>query len=199
MANVERTAKDTMNVVTESGSSNETPEIKRGSGALCKDIASESQVMACDYINFRLGREGYFWRECPELPCPNDIRLCMRSMGEEFEKLYCRQFSSMTDALNISPAIAFPTFHEVCEELFNDGITWGRIVALYAFGGTLAVQFLRKGMEELTSCTADWVAQYTQQQLSQWIAENGGWVCRIFYFAFFLNYFVFSFALFRIQ
>ncbi|KRZ14215.1 Bcl-2-like protein 1 [Trichinella zimbabwensis] len=146
----------------------------------CFDIArdaveSEACVIACDYINHRLLKSNYVWTDCPDLPKPNCISLCMRTMGEELEQRYERSFKSMSETLQISPTTAYPTFLAICDQLFNDGIRWGRIVALYAFGGSLSLQCVRKNMPELVSSIADWLAMYTETHLSQWIIENGGW------------------------
>ncbi|OUC46612.1 Bcl-2-like protein 1 domain protein [Trichinella nativa] len=155
-----------------------------GERSNCFDIArdaveSEACVIACDYINHRLLKSNYVWTDCPDLPKPNCISLCMRTMGEELEQRYERSFKSMSETLQISPTTAYPTFLAICDQLFNDGIRWGRIVALYAFGGSLSLQCVRNNMPELVSSIADWLAMYTETHLSQWIIENGGRLCEV--------------------
>jgi len=44
----------------------------------------------------------------------------------------------------------------IVNELFTDGIKWGRIVALFAFSGALAVQCIQKEMPILVEQVVDW-------------------------------------------
>lgn len=141
-----------------------------------QDVDSEAYIMSCDYIQSKLRKAGYSWPDCPELPEPTPVRLAMRSLGEEFERLYHQVFDGMCDSLQITPVTAYPTFFGVADELFREGVTWGRIVALFAFGGALSEQCIHKEMPQLVTYVADWVALYTETHLSQWITDNGGWV-----------------------
>lgn len=142
------------------------------------DVDSEAYIMVCDYIQAKLQKAGYFWPDCPELPEPNAVRLAMRFIGEEF----LLDSYDLSDTLKITPTMAYTLFFELVDNLFRAGITWGRIVSLFAFGGFIAEQCIRKGISQLVSYIADWVALYTEIHLSQWIIDNGGWVCMIILF-----------------
>lgn len=64
-------------------------------------------------------------------------------------------------------------------QIFAGGayISWGRIVALYCFGGLLALRCCRQeNLQDLTSNVADWLAVYTETRLDAWIRSHGGWV-----------------------
>lgn len=91
-------------------------------------------------------------------------------------------FDGMCDTLQVTLSTAYPTFFGVADELFAQGITWGRVVALFAFGGALSEHCVRKGTPQLVTYVADWVALYTEAHLASWIASNGGWVI---FFSFF--------------
>jgi len=52
------------------------------------DIDYEAQIMACDYINSKLRKSCLRWHKCPDLPWPSNLRLMMRSLGEESELHY---------------------------------------------------------------------------------------------------------------
>lgn len=145
-------------------------------------IGDEVYLLACDYINYRLRKAGFSWPDCPTLPAdPSRYCLVMRTLGDEFERRYAEVFHDMSTTLQITPDTASSTFLSVCGELFRGNgdqieIKWGRIVALYAFAGALAVQCVDKEMPQQVSNIAEWVTFYTQTHLSDWIASHGGWV-----------------------
>lgn len=58
----------------------------------------------------------------------------------------------------------------------GETIKWSRIVALYAFGGLLAVECVKNGLEDQISHIADWIYIYVRNKLSFWICRHGGWV-----------------------
>lgn len=93
-------------------------------------------------------------------------------------------FDSMCDQLHLTPTTTYPTFVGIADEIFQTGKNWGRIVAFFAFGATLAVYCARR--EELFNLIDDiveWVSRYMDQNLSEWVEENGGWVRKIDYFS----------------
>jgi len=85
-------------------------------------------------------------------------------------------FDDMCATIHVTPTSAYPTFFGVADELFVQGVTWGRVVALFAFGGALSEHCMHRGMPQLVSHVADWVALYTETYLAHWIVANGGWV-----------------------
>lgn len=101
------------------------------------------------------------------------------------EKIYTymyllQVFDDMCNQLHITPNNAQATFVTIINELFSDGIKWGRIVALFAFSGALAVQCVEKEMPLLVEQVVDWTVAYIDAHLMSWIVQNGDWVC-IFY------------------
>jgi len=65
----------------------------------------------------------------------------------------------------------------IVNELFSDGIKSGRIVALFAFSGALAVQCIQKEMPMLVEQVVDWTVANIDGHLMTWIVQNGEWVC----------------------
>lgn len=177
-----------------------------GSGAISQQQQQQTDEeplslpyeIVCDYINWRIEKEGRVWRERPvelDYTTPSQYSQVMRSLGEEFERRYTDVFEDMCDRLQITPSSAYATFVGVCQELFREGIRWGRIVALFTFAGALAMECQRKQIPQLVGCVADWAATYVETHLEVWIAQNGGWVgvccgyvvCLIFQFFFSLQ------------
>ncbi|XP_057713672.1 apoptosis regulator Bcl-2 [Corythoichthys intestinalis] len=105
-----------------------------------------------------------------------DIHRVLREAGDELERLYQPDFSEMSRQLYLSSTTAQRRFAEVIDELFRDGVNWGRIIAFFEFGGTVCVECATK--EDMTSQVdhiAEWMTEYLNGPLSSWIQENGGW------------------------
>ena len=139
--------------------------------------AVDARALVADYIKFRLEKQNLEWTDNPPvLDSPGQVQQTMRVLGQEFEERYNDVFNEMCNQLHITPNTAQQTFVAIVNELFSDGVRWGRVVALYAFAGALAVQCVEKEMPVLVPQIADWVTQYINNNLRSWIRENGGWV-----------------------
>ncbi|KAL6032182.1 hypothetical protein STEG23_037172 [Scotinomys teguina] len=103
------------------------------------------------------------------------VKQTLREAGDEFELRYRRAFSDLTSQLHITPGTAYQSFEQVVNELFRDGVNWGRIVAFFSFGGALCVESVDKEMQVLVSRIASWMATYLNDHLEPWIQDNGGW------------------------
>ena len=64
---------------------------------------------------------------------------------QKFNEEYGGVLEEMINRLNLESNTVYPSFVAVCKEIFKDGINWGRIVALFAFGGRLAVYCAEHG------------------------------------------------------
>ncbi|XP_067324379.1 bcl-2-like protein 1 [Anolis sagrei] len=104
-----------------------------------------------------------------------DVSQTLREAGDEFELRYRRAFSDLTSQLHITLGTAYQSFEQVVNELFHDGVNWGRIVAFFSFGGALCVESVDKEMQGLVGRIASWMTTYLTEHLDPWIQENGGW------------------------
>ncbi|XP_051944616.1 apoptosis regulator Bcl-2 isoform X1 [Hippocampus zosterae] len=105
-----------------------------------------------------------------------DIHRVLREAGDELERLYQPDFTEMSRQLYLSSTTAQRRFAEVIDELFRDGVNWGRIIAFFEFGGTVCVECATK--EDMTSQVdniAEWMTEYLNGPLGSWIQDNGGW------------------------
>lgn len=114
------------------------------------------------------------------LPCGGieTVKAALRDSADEFELLFTQAFSDLSSQLDVTPDTAYHSFKSVMDELFKDGVNWGRIVGLFAFGGVLCVECVEKNMSELVSRIADWMTMYLDEHISPWIQSQGGWVSR---------------------
>uniref|UniRef100_A0AAZ3PCK6 Apoptosis regulator Bcl-2 family BH4 domain-containing protein n=1 Tax=Oncorhynchus tshawytscha TaxID=74940 RepID=A0AAZ3PCK6_ONCTS len=103
------------------------------------------------------------------------IHRVLREAGDELERLYQPDFAEMSHQLYLTSSMAERRFREVIDELFRDGVNWGRIVAFFEFGGTICVECVNKEMTSQVDHIAGWMAEYLNGPLHNWIQENGGW------------------------
>lgn len=104
------------------------------------------------------------------------VHAALRDSAEEFEKLFAQAFSDLSSQLVITPDTAYQSFKNVMDEVFKDGVNWGRIVGLFAFGGVLCVECVEKDASELVCRIADWMTIYLDEHINPWIQSQGGWV-----------------------
>ncbi|XP_029007025.1 bcl-2-like protein 1 [Betta splendens] len=103
------------------------------------------------------------------------VKVALRDSAEEFELRFTLAFSDLSSQLDVTLDTAYHSFKSVMDELFKDGVNWGRIVGLFAFGGVLCVECVEKNMSELVSRVADWMTLYLDEHISPWIQSQGGW------------------------
>ncbi|KAG7168218.1 uncharacterized protein LOC121867532 [Homarus americanus] len=64
----------------------------------------------------------------------------------------------------------------LCSELFKDGITRERIVALFTFVGDVAVHQVRLQGQEFLQLLMQWSLKYLVDNICKWVQDNGGWI-----------------------
>ena len=106
----------------------------------------------------------------------DEVKEALRDSANEFELRYARAFSDLSSQLHITPGTAYRSFESVMDEVFRDGVNWGRVVGLFAFGGALCVECVEKEMSSLVPRIADWMSLYLDNHIQPWIHSQGGWV-----------------------
>ncbi|KAB5579727.1 hypothetical protein PHYPO_G00198310 [Pangasianodon hypophthalmus] len=143
------------------------------------------------YLNHKLSKNGHAWefhgcrasslddqeeRE-KESARRATLHRALREAGDELESLYRPDLAEMTKRLRATPVGAEQRcFAAVADELFRDGVNWGRVVAFFEFGAMVCVQCAPEA--ERSACAenvARWMAEYLNGPLNGWIQENGGW------------------------
>ena len=101
----------------------------------------------------------------------------MRRAVHELSKKYDAIFKKFIQDLSIDELNGFQTLANVADELFREGpINWGRIVALYAFGGYVARYSVSAKDSDVINMIGEFLGFYVSKKLGSWIHENGGWV-----------------------
>ncbi|XP_023933050.1 bcl-2-like protein 2 [Lingula anatina] len=132
-----------------------------------------SRPLVRDYIATRLKKTGC--NMLADSQEPTRLHQCMRLLGEEFEQRYRTVFQDLCGQLHLTQTTAYPAFFQIADEIFQDGVKWGRIVGLIAFGGALSVYCVEKEMPGLVENIIEWETTYLDTQLAPWIIQHGGW------------------------
>lgn len=103
------------------------------------------------------------------------VKEALRDSANEFELRFARAFSDLQNQLHITPATAYQSFESVMDEVFRDGVNWGRIVGLFTFGGALCVECVEKEMSPLVGRIVEWMTVYLDNHIQGWIDSQGGW------------------------
>ncbi|KAM6927625.1 bcl-2-like protein 1 [Xenentodon cancila] len=125
-------------------------------------------------VNTCAGQPG---KSCTPPGSIETVKSALKDAAAEFELLFRQSFNDLSLQLDITRDTAYQTFKSVLDELFKDGVNWGRIVGLFAFVGVLSVDCVERNMSELVPRVADWMTLYLDEQLDPWIQSQGGWDC----------------------
>ncbi|KAA0723740.1 Apoptosis regulator BAX [Triplophysa tibetana] len=66
-------------------------------------------------------------------------------------------------------------FMTVARSIFEDGINWGRVVALFHLAYRLIYKALTQNHFETIRRIISWVLQFIKENISVWIRAQGGW------------------------
>lgn len=70
-------------------------------------------------------------------------------------------------------------FKRVTEEMFKDGVHWGKIVALLSFTTNYTLYAIRQGMDgSIVESVCGWTVIFMERELGDWFQEHS-WVSRI--------------------
>ena len=116
------------------------------------------------YIGQRLERDDFEWVDRPAErvvdghPRPfsdadADIHATMWRVTSDFEQRYVEAFEELGGQLEIDRESAYQTFQGLLGATFQDGVSWGRIVALMCLSGALTSKCVSLQLPELGSLT----------------------------------------------
>ncbi|PIO26707.1 hypothetical protein AB205_0101890, partial [Aquarana catesbeiana] len=63
----------------------------------------------------------------------------------------------------------------VASEIFTAGITWGKVVSLYAVAAGLAMDCVKHSQPALVLTIVDCVGEFIRTTLVTWLKRRGGW------------------------
>lgn len=123
------------------------------------------------------GSISHLCKRTPQSEQHATIHRVLREAGDELERLYQPDFTEMSRQLYLTSTTAQRRFAEVIDELFRDGVNWGRIIAFFEFGAAVCAECATKEeMSPQVDNIAEWMTEYLNGSLNSWIQDNGGWV-----------------------
>ncbi|XP_030612017.1 apoptosis regulator Bcl-2-like [Archocentrus centrarchus] len=161
--------------------------------------AYSSRDIVEDYLHYKLLCRGVAWPSAPPPHRPgqrraNDVgaprqdprvapprlQSVLRSAGDELERLYGAELSAQVSVLRLrgdgGDAARLRNMTAIREELFRDGVNWGRIVTMMELGGALSAEVAMTGDTGHVDDIAGWMEESLDSPLLQrWIQDNGGW------------------------
>lgn len=153
-----------------------------------REIAEQARYLCSKYIEARFKRSDLCLYKPNsnnkrhevklEATCSQDVVDTLCEVGELLEKSYPLLFNNVVGQLNFRLSLELvvcDVFNRVCDQIIASGINWGRIVALYAFSGALALDCTKYGDARLVKLVSKWMARFTRSRLCPWIQQNGGW------------------------
>ncbi|XP_061550674.1 bcl-2-related ovarian killer protein homolog B [Phycodurus eques] len=149
-----------------------------------KELVSQAKALCRDFIVSRLNQNGLAWSKSelnlsPSGPALADVSFVLVCLGDELERILPSLYRNVARQLNISVAMetmVSDAFIGVATEIFSTGITWGKVVSMYAVAGALAVDCVRQGHASTVHIIVDSLGQFVRKYLAQWLKRRGGWV-----------------------
>ncbi|XP_016386484.1 bcl-2-related ovarian killer protein homolog B [Sinocyclocheilus rhinocerous] len=148
-----------------------------------KELVFQSKELCRDFIHSRIVREGLSWSKVEsDLPEPHgalvNISVVLLKLGDELECMRPYVYRNIAKQLNISvavEAVVSDAFLSVATEILVMGITWGKVVAIYAVAAGLAVDCVRQGHPVMVHTIVDSLGEFVRRNLVPWLKKRGGW------------------------
>uniref|UniRef100_A0A4W4H6U3 Bcl-2 Bcl-2 homology region 1-3 domain-containing protein n=1 Tax=Electrophorus electricus TaxID=8005 RepID=A0A4W4H6U3_ELEEL len=147
------------------------------------DLVSQSMMLCRYFMCSRIIREGLSWSKVePGLPAPDgalgDVLRVLLKLGDELDYLQPYLYRNVAKQLRISVAtetMVIDAFLSVATEILSLGITWGKVVAIFAVAGGLAVDCVRQGHPAMLHTIVESLGELVGKSLASWLKKRGGW------------------------
>eukprot|EP00118_Oscarella_pearsei_P027994 m.311453 g.311453 ORF g.311453 m.311453 type:complete len:187 (+) comp71261_c0_seq1:98-658(+) len=135
-----------------------------------KSVVERGGALIRSYIAYRLEREGIYAAPYAEEATVTSTQLFQRicALADEVEYRYVISY----DELCTDKEMKKEKFAIIVRDLFKSGILWGRVVAMFAYVGALAVQSSHTKQETVLRELANWTDESLRGKLSLWIANQ---------------------------
>lgn len=159
-----------------------------------QDIIAQGKCLCGQYIKRRLKRSGLFNKTLglqkirsilgtSSIAVVREVFPALMVLGDELERMHphiysgvARQICRLPNAdLSSSETVAI-LITTLAHDLFQQKITWGKIISLFAVTSGLALDCVRQGHSDYLPKLLEAVADVIEDELVPWINENGGWI-----------------------
>ncbi|MCJ8740438.1 hypothetical protein PDJAM_G00058890 [Pangasius djambal] len=151
------------------------------------ELVLQAKVLCREFMYSRVTREGLSWSRVEEAPraapraAPAALAraaLVLLKLGDELEKMRPHVYRNIAKQLNISvamEAVVLDAFLSVATEILSLGITWGKVVAIFAVAGGLAVDCVRQECPAVVHTIEESLGELVRKSLVPWLRRRGGW------------------------
>ncbi|KAL4003381.1 Apoptosis regulator proteins Bcl-2 family protein [Acanthocheilonema viteae] len=161
----------------------------------CDDAVNESvdflkgvniiQSYVTDYIRYRVHLQNGYCPCLPEIPSSDDYRFeLIRAVALIFEQKHSEELTNMVTALCIHGRLTFQRYVKVVEcfaqnnddDERDEQLSYGRLVALIAFAGLVAIKLCDMGMFPDVSMIASYTSKFLHKQVVlTWPQNKRSW------------------------
>ncbi|XP_040204818.1 bcl-2-related ovarian killer protein [Rana temporaria] len=149
-----------------------------------KELVAQGKALCRDFIQARLQRAGLGWNK-PEHGISSsvggrmvEVSATFLRLGDELEYMRPAVYRNIARQLNISlssETVLSDALLAVASEIFTAGITWGKVVSLYAVAAGLAMDCVKHSQPALVLTIVDCVGEFIRTTLVTWLKRRGGW------------------------
>ncbi|XP_004701757.1 bcl-2-related ovarian killer protein [Echinops telfairi] len=147
-----------------------------------KELVAQAKALGREFVHARLLRAGLAW-SAPERAAPPGGRLAevcavLLRLGDELEHIRPSVYRHVARQLNLSlqsETVVTDAFLAVATHIFSAGITWGKVVSLYAVAAGLAVDCVRQAQPAMVHALVDCLGEFVRKSLAPWLRRRGGW------------------------
>ncbi|XP_078521809.1 bcl-2-related ovarian killer protein [Lissotriton helveticus] len=148
-----------------------------------KELVSQAKALCREFIHSRLARAGVGWSKAdhsPPVPAGKlaEVSAVLLRLGDELEYIRPNVYRNIARQLNIalnSETVVSDAFLAVATEIFSAGITWGKVVSLYAVAAGLAVDCVKHSQPAMVHTIVDCMGEFVRKTLVTWLKRRGGW------------------------
>nr|XP_021520713.1 LOW QUALITY PROTEIN: bcl-2-related ovarian killer protein [Aotus nancymaae] len=146
-----------------------------------KELVAQPSALGREYVHARLLRAGLSW-SAPERAAPSgrpaEVGALISRDGDELEMIRPSVYRNVARQLHISlqsEPVVTDAFLAVAGHIFSAGITWGKVVSLYAVAAGLAVDCVRQAQPAMVHALVDCLGEFVRKTLATWLRRRGGW------------------------
>ncbi|XP_049629468.1 bcl-2-related ovarian killer protein [Suncus etruscus] len=148
-----------------------------------KELVAQAKALGREFVHARLLRAGLAW-SAPERPASlpggrlAEVSAVLLRLGDELEQIRPSVYRNVARQLHLplhSEAAVTDAFLAVATHIFAAGITWGKVVSLYAVAAGLAVDCVRQAQPATVHALVDCLGEFVRKTLAPWMRRRGGW------------------------
>ncbi|XP_012935794.1 bcl-2-related ovarian killer protein homolog B, partial [Aplysia californica] len=131
-----------------------------------------------DYVINKLTSKELMSRKVGLVPSHWPRSIHVIHAGAALENLYPRTYSNVSRKLSMtmsSAKVVRATMTSFLQVLFEGGVTWAKIVSMFAVAGLFAEECSSQGHADFVQEVVDTVVDFTGSALLQWLVVQGGW------------------------